>query len=604
VGQHFPETASPTFGALVESRGATPAPIIVERAMYLDEGTTPWAAGTNALATPQPSAIAPLTDLTRPLNFAKVTLQTSAGLTGIGPVTFGVQVSPAGLIQAGINPTTGELTLTSLAGAVGLVTVTVTATAPHYGSFERLFELAVGVVPSVSFTALQAPTPPLLPALGDFDGDGRLEYAGARNAGGGAMTALELQAIGLGPLAPLVADGRNRDLRAADFNGDGHLDLVSNVYTAASDTGATAQLFVGRGDGTFVEDPAFEALGIRGYGETILVADFDNDGDLDLFVPHYTHDSLMEQNYLLINDGSGRFVDIADPAGVAMRGWDELHKVEGAQALDFDGDGWIDFYVGSHFFFNNGNLTFTDRRAALGLPLRFEEGAKFLDWNNDGRLDLVLHTPWSGPALFEFDGQRFVERPVIAPSLFHTSYGMNIADINNDGREDIVTAGGILFDSMVLMNTPFGFRRHQPTTLDPLGNDSLAFGDLDGDGRLDIVKRQYNSRAYESTSVLNRTPRGSGGSFVIEVVGDAGQPNQHGRIVRARPLGQPDVRMTRVVDSGSGFLSQGQYPVLIGTPYPGAHLVTVAFDVRTVELVVSPGEWKRVYRTGTVVSVN
>jgi hypothetical protein len=60
------------------------------------------------------------------------------------------------------------------------------------------------------------------------------------------------------------------------------------------------------------------------------------------------------------------------------------------------------------------------------------------------------------------------------------------------------------------------------------------------------------------------------------------------------------VTFTRVVDGGSGYLAQGQYPILVGTPYAGAHLVSVRFQDRTVEFVISPGEAKRVYQTGTV----
>ncbi len=184
-------------------------------------------------------------------------------------------------------------------------------------------------------------------------------------------------------------------------------------------------------------------MDIRGYGETILAADFNNDGAIDLFIPFYSHNSPSEHSYLLVNDGSGHFADVADAAGVALRGVPVDHRVEGAQAVDYDGDGWIDFYVAGRLFRNNGNLTFTDVTAAVGLPGDFDEGIKFLDWNNDGNLDLIIHHPIYGPALWEYDGTRFTRRDVMPQYLNSDVYGVNVADFNGDGREDVVVAGGL-----------------------------------------------------------------------------------------------------------------------------------------------------------------
>jgi len=187
-------------------------------------------------------------------------------------------------------------------------------------------------------------------------------------------------------LSKLRAPGRaRRDARIADFNGDGIPDLIANVYSSVTDTGSYALLFYGRGDGTFIEaTPDQFPATYRGYGETIVVADFDNDGHLDVFLPNYTDSSSQEQNYLLHNRGDGTFVEIADAAGVANRGWPLTLKVEGVQAFDINGDGFLDLYAASHLYINNGDMTFTDRREDYGLPLLFDEGAKFLDWDSDG----------------------------------------------------------------------------------------------------------------------------------------------------------------------------------------------------------------------------
>ena len=285
------------------------------------------------------------------------------------------------------------------------------------------------------------------PAVADLNNDGWVEPLGTWSDGNGHLTPATPASLGLQSL--FDNNRKHRDNRLADFNGDGHLDLISNVYSCWEDTNSMTQLHFNNGDGTFTEDLSFRAMNIRGQGENIVTADFDNDGDLDIFIPFYTFEFGPNEackfnspkNYLLQNDGTGHFTDVTDAAGVGMEDWNDRHlRVEGAQAVDFEGDGDLDLYVGSHFFFNNGNLTFTDRRAALGLPELFDEGAKFLDWNNDGHLDLVLHHPNSGPHLFAYDGSTFTEKlltpaghpffssgaPAYAPVGFTASYGMNV----------------------------------------------------------------------------------------------------------------------------------------------------------------------------------
>lgn len=430
------------------------------------------------------------------------------------------------------------------------------------------------------------------PAIADLNNDERKEALGTINQGNGVLEVIAPAANGLDGL---FAAGRvQRDARLADFNGDGNIDVLANTYSSIDQLNSSAKLYFGNGNGMFVEDANFSDLHIRGYGETILVADFDNDSDLDVFIPYYSHNSTQEQSYLLVNDGDGRFVDVADNAGVALRGRPIQLRVEGAQAVDFDLDGYIDFYVGGHFFRNNGNLTFTDVRAQFRLPELFDEGTKFLDWNNDGHLDLVIHHPQSGPRLFQFDGNVFIGRDVIPSLIYDQSYGINISDLNNDGLEDIITSGGTIYDTKVLLNNGLGFERAEPSFIDFWGNDALAFADINDDGRLDILKREYGMLQY----ALNRTALTTQDYIVVEVLGSGGQKNQHGRVVKVKPEQEPAVIMTRVVDSGSGYLSQGQYELLIGTPYLGRHHVEVYFADRMISLVARPGDRVRVFADG------
>ncbi|MBS0150368.1 MAG: VCBS repeat-containing protein [Nitrospira sp.] len=474
-----------------------------------------------------------------------------------------------------------------------------------------------------------------MPAVYDYrNADGYVEPLGLQNDGSGILTNVSAMTLGL---SPLFSIGRvNRDCRLADFNGDGFTDLVCNTYSPAevytvnlptagesemgpicTDASASfmadsvALLFLNNQNGAFTEDRSFTRKAIRGYGETIVVADFNNDGFLDIFLPYYSHCSKNEHSYLLINDGNGNFTDIADNAGVALRGISVFFRVEGAQALDFNNDGWMDFYVGGHFFINNQCIgeschpTFSDQRAALGLPLLFDEGVKFLDWNNDGLIDIVVHHPETGPTLYQFNGRMFEQLHVIPTfhsGTYNNSYGMNIYDLNNDGTEDIFLSGGSSTHerkTVILLNDGTSFQRANETLMDGWGGDIIAFGDTNKDGRIDVIKRIVETGML--AHFRNETTMPVDTSLSIDVVGSTGEKNQQGRVVKITPQHHTNITFTRIVDSGSGFMAQNQYDLLVGTPYPEAHTAKVYFHTGMVQFVINPGERKRVYPNGTVV---
>jgi hypothetical protein len=481
----------------------------------------------------------------------------------------------------------------------------------------------VSAAAELDFSASSPGRRRLSAAVDDLDGDGWVEPLGTWNDGTGTLSAVALSDAGLGAL---FANGRaHRDARLADFDGDGRLDVVANTYGCVDASAPPALLFLNNGDRTFTEQASFRALALKGRGETIVAADFDDDGDLDLFLPFYTYDDPAcpnaPRNALLRNDGGGAFTDVSEGSGLELPGWPHPLRPEGAQAIDLDGDGRLDLYVASHFFFNRGGLRFEDGRQARGLPLAFDEGARFVDWNDDGWMDLVLHDEFSGPRLFEFDGSVFHERtqardgsgrplfstgpPAFAPLAFAQSYGISAADLDGDGREDLLVSGDTECRSAVLLNRGHGFERAGPEEVGGytgcLGGWGAPTGaDLNRDGWLDVVYPGYNGM-----KLYTRGPRAPARTLSIELLGEGGRRNQHGRMVRIRPRGAHRVRLTRLVDGGSGLMAQAPYRLLVPTPYAGPHRVTAFFGpeggkARRVTFRMRPGEHAEVHADGTV----
>ena len=143
----------------------------------------------------------------------------------------------------------------------------------------------------------------------------------------------EAAAAGLGYV------GETDSIAWGDYNGDGYEDLyVSQRATAGGLAGATYlrnQLYRNNGDGTFTDVAPALGLDLDGDNRTALWADYDNDGDLDLYVSR--QDAL---NALFRNDG-GSFNDVADSAGLQD---DPTGRAYGAAWADYDGDGYLDLF--------------------------------------------------------------------------------------------------------------------------------------------------------------------------------------------------------------------------------------------------------------------
>jgi tetratricopeptide (TPR) repeat protein len=226
-------------------------------------------------------------------------------------------------------------------------------------------------------------------------------------------------------------------------------------------------LYRNRGDGTFEDASAAAGVGRdSSYGMGVVAGDVDGDGDTDLFVANDT-----QANFLLVNDGAGRFADAALPAGVAFSVDGRAQAGMGADLGDADGDGDEDLFI-THFsddyhtlYRNEGGLAFTDVTASSGLDAATRSslgwGGGFFDYDNDGDLDLFVAGGHVFPDVERFD-----------PA---TSYRQRNLLFENDGRghfAEVAAAGALAV---------------------PGTGRGAAFGDWDDDGDLDVLVVQLDA---------------------------------------------------------------------------------------------------------------
>ncbi len=234
-----------------------------------------------------------------------------------------------------------------------------------------------------------------------------------------------------------------------DFNGDGLLDLIVSTW----DTRGQMRYFERQPDGSFREKTV--EAGLSGFlgGLNLNLADYDNDGDVDVLVLRGAWvygEAGRHPNSLLQNQGNGQFRDVTFEAGLA----EESYPTQTAGWADFDNDGDLDLYVGneaspeqvypSQLFRNNGDGTFTDVAEAAGVQnLRYSKGVAWGDYNEDRWPDLYVSNLGGKNRLYHNNGDgSFTD---IAEKLGVTgpidSFPSWFWDFDNDGKLDLFVAG-------------------------------------------------------------------------------------------------------------------------------------------------------------------
>jgi hypothetical protein len=389
-----------------------------------------------------------------------------------------------------------------------------------------------------------------------------------------------------------------------DYDNDGFPDILITCV-------GQNRLFHNTGKGSFVDVTNASGLGKRlGFSTSALWFDYDRDGLLDLFVCNYVkwspeHDVFCsldgkhksyctpeayrgETCWLFHNRGDGTFEDVTASSGI----FDSSSKSLGVAMLDQDRTGWVDLLVANDtqpnkLYRNQRNGTFKDAAVEAGLAFSSEGkaragmGVDVADFENSGR---------SGVAITNFDNEmmglyRFGEKTyediaaqagVGLASRNSLGFGCIFLDANLDGWLDLAVANGHIDETVRNIRGNVGYA--QPPLLflnngkrsfhdiamelgggfeQPKVGRGLAYADFDRDGDLDLLLTTNNGLAY-----LYRNDQLAGNrSIRFRLVGTKSNRDAIGATVH---IVSGDLSQSRMVKSGSSYLSQSELPVTFG----------------------------------------
>jgi hypothetical protein len=324
-----------------------------------------------------------------------------------------------------------------------------------------------------------------------------------------------------------------------DYDNDGWQDILlvnSTDWPEHKQSRTTLALYHNNQDGTFADVTRQAGLAIEMYGIGAAVADYDNDGNEDIYV------TCVGANHLFRNMGNGKFQDVTTKAGVGDTGFSTS-----AAWFDYDNDGRVDLFVANYvawsvetdqycsldgknksyctpqaykgqsstLYHNRGNGTFENvtERAGLNDPTSKSLGVALIDYDNDGRLDLFVANDTEPNKLYHNRGNgTFTDEAVAAGVAFseagtaRAGMGVDAGDYDGSGRQGVVI-GNFTNESMALYhNDGTGlFTDDAPGSgIGKASAQSLTFAtfffDYDLDGLLDIFA--VNGHVSDDISVV------------------------------------------------------------------------------------------------------
>ena len=343
--------------------------------------------------------------------------------------------------------------------------------------------------------------------------------------------------------------GYGMGVAVGDYNNDGFPDLYVTSF-------GSNVLYRNNGNGTFTDVTREAGVEDAGWSASAAFVDYDRDGYLDLYVTHYLDFTVRgnkecwnaagERDYctptaykpvvhrLFHNLGNGKFQDVTQAAGIGSA----IGPGLGVTCADFNGDGWPDIYaandgMANFLWLNNGNGTFREAALLSGAAYsadgvaRAGMGVTAGDFDGSGNESIfVTNLSREGATLYRNNGRgEFTDTTLqfglYRPTFAYTGFGVQWFDYDNDGRPDLFIANGAVTIMESLRGTPYPFHQRnlllhnegqrfrdasaeagRPFQLSEVGRGA-AFGDMDNDGRVDIVVSNNNGSAR---LLLNETP--------------------------------------------------------------------------------------------------
>lgn len=376
-----------------------------------------------------------------------------------------------------------------------------------------------------------------------------------------------------------IAETVSAGLATFDYDGDGWLDIYFLNGAPLKGANPTASprnsLWRNEGGWRFVDVTEKAGVGDTGFGLGVAAADYDNDGDQDLYVNNFG------PNVLYRNNGNGTFTDVTDLAGVACGS----RLGAGVAFLDGDGDGFLDLYVANYvdfnydnhtthmnqgyveyagprdyapvpdvFYRNNGNGTFTDVSIAAGVAKHAGSGMGLVacDFDNDGDTDVFILNDVSGNFLMSNDGRAHFEEAGLLSGTAYNSYGdelgsmgVDCGDYDNDGLLDLLMTS-YQGELPVLYRNSGGGTFEDVTLVSGVGegafpyvNWGVGLVDFDNDGFRDAfianghlqdeIDQYDESTAYEARNLIQRNNGNGTFECITDRCGDGLAPKRSSR---------------------------------------------------------------------------
>ena len=398
----------------------------------------------------------------------------------------------------------------------------------------------------------------------DFNGDGIDDLSFCHHNGnlhfytGNGAGAFQVANLGLDN------DGADaKSISWVDLDNDGDQDLfVTNRL-------ATNRLWRNDGDGTYTditEESGLNTENRKSYSASF--ADYDNDGDLDLFVANYNATMTEMLNELYANNGDGTFTETTFTAGFAQ----DVKQSFIGEWTDFNEDGFLDLYVIRDrnaflnlYYENQGDGTFLEVGSERGLDVGINGMCSAIgDYNRDGAMDVFVAALQNENTLLTNDGTgNFEDLGSDAFDIWQTCWSGTWVDWDNDGWQELHVATGtsqytdyptILTEIQQIADSMFAYVDGEWSAIENSGlaaehSFSIAATDLNGDGFQDLVSCPIGSEA----SVYFATPNDN---HYLRIKGEGVVSNRDAIGVKFRLYVDGEV-LYRLSKSGEAYLTQG-----------------------------------------------